>query len=97
MGADNWGTCPKCADNNRNIWERWKREAAEAYGKVSPEEYEQKRKAAEIGPDWDKETFREDYEIGLYKDGKFRVSYGGGCNVCGFNHEYKFEEVAYRP
>lgn len=97
MSADNWGACPSCEDKNQKIWERWKKEAAEAYGHVPVERYLEMRKDAGTGPGWDKETFREDYEIGLYKDGMFHVSYRGGCSVCGFLHEYKFEEKAWRP
>jgi hypothetical protein len=40
------------------------------------------------------ENLREDYEIGIDRDGKFYVSYAGSCDVCGFSYAYEFETTA---
>jgi len=39
-------------------------------------------------------TLREDYELGIYEDGTFEVSYHAHCSECEFKFSYKHEEKA---
>ncbi len=91
MSADRWGECPQCKKRATVVCTQRQQKAIEAYGKVPPEEYEKLRQDA-IKPVEDNDTFREDYEIGLHKDGTFRVNYKGRCNACGSGFEFKHEE-----
>lgn len=91
MSPRNWRTCPHCravATQRRN---EDRHAIKESYGKVSPEEYE-KRLAHWNADESDKEeNLREDYDIGMDEDGKFCVSYGCFCTVCGWSHEFTHE------
>lgn len=81
MSADNWGVCPQCKVKANQA-------VVSSYGKVSEEEYIaliNKRVRAN-----EKQTLREDYEIGTDKDGIFEINYGCSCSTCGFNYEYIF-------
>lgn len=91
MSADNWRECLRCRARAVVTRAKSRQSTLDAYGKVSPEEYVQlcleESKSIETN-----ETFREDCEIGLYKDGTFRVNYSGGCQACGLTFQYKHEE-----
>ncbi len=97
MSADNWGQCPRCYVTNIAKAEELDRSASEAYGKVSPEKFDELRDQARsfrkaIATDDNFcSTLREDYGIGI-QDGEFSVYYGGRCLTCGFEYKYKFEE-----
>jgi hypothetical protein len=81
MSADNWVVCPRCEKKK-------KLRLSEAYGKVTPEEYEKLLHSRE-GED---ENLREDWEIGIW-DGKFLVNFSSRCEDCKFEFNYKHEEV----
>ena len=89
MSADNWCFCPKCKKQNDALNEQRILDAAKQYGVIPADEYialaEEVAKPIEIT-----ETFREDYDIGIYPDGSFFVSYRGQCTVC--DAEYTFGE-----
>jgi len=53
-----------------------------------------KKERVEWKSEIDKNSFREDYEIGLSEDGYFSVSYGGRCDRCGFSFQYNYEKKA---
>lgn len=91
MSADNWTICPKCNVNLTKTSERAKLEAGEAYGKVSPEEYLNMLKQANLEPNIEP-TLREDYGLHLDEDGEFTISYTCSCRICGFDFEYKHTE-----
>jgi hypothetical protein len=82
MSADNWTECPKCsvAPVSR------KAQLAEAYGKVTAEEYERLLAAPEVQEE--RVTLREDYYIGI-RAGIFRVSYGASCGACGWRYTFE--------
>lgn len=95
MSADDWTTCPKCTEKRGQEWRHAERQAADQYGKVTPEEFtklmeevHQKRALAEGDQP---ETLREDYELGIVK-GNFWVTYRASCTVCGFTYEFKKED-----
>ena len=91
MSADNWGECPRCKAIATVAHAKRRQVALDAYGKVSSDEYARLcTEAAKLIKAND--TFREDYEIGLHKDGTFKVNYGGGCVHCGLSFSYKHEE-----
>lgn len=95
MSADNWAICPRCklggeVEHQGNI-----DRAAEAYGKVDPDEYEALREIARRPLDLEPfRTFREDYEFYGADEGTVVATYEGECSVCSlhvkFRHERQF-------
>ncbi len=89
MSANNWAVCPKCKQVAEAAKAARGNKAAASYGQVSPEEYvallEQAQAPMNLGT-----TLREDYEIGIRKNGEFFVSYGASCEICGF--DFQFDE-----
>ncbi len=95
MSADNWTTCPKCAQIKTRESETALAKAKKMYGKVPADEYLKLVKDAEtLSPAKQsaEETLREDYEIGV-RDGVFIVSFGCSCFVCNFEFNYHFKEA----
>jgi hypothetical protein len=96
MSADNWAVCPQCLDRGLGESEALFQAAVEAYGKVSPEEYEQLRAKAQTPVDPEAfDTFREDYEFYGAEDGTVTASYSGHCQKCGLGVDFKHEEKFY--
>lgn len=91
MSADNWAFCPQCVKKAEIFKEKEIKKANQSYGKVTPEEYLDLRKAAETPVDLE-QTFREDYSIGVDGKGGFIVDYSGSCKVCGLKYSYKYVE-----
>lgn len=83
MSADNWAICPKCHKTNEE-------KLSENYGKLSKQEYDNLKK--ELEESAERNTLREDYEIGIC-DGGFEVNYNGNCDKCGFKYKYNFEDA----
>jgi hypothetical protein len=77
------------------LHERREREEAvkQAYGKVPESEYLRLKEGARVSLPFG-DDLREDYEIGMEKDGTFNVRYKCSCGVCGFSFEYKHTEKA---
>jgi hypothetical protein len=92
MSADNWAYCPQCKINNENEALAKFAKAAEAYGKVEPDEYMRVLDEARTFKPEEENTFREDYDLGVTDSGEFYISYRGGCEVCGLRHEFKHSE-----
>lgn len=90
MSADNWADCPRCKANHAKAVADHKEKIAALYGKVSADEYEAAKAMAL--PTFKAKTFREDYEQGLFADGKYHVIYGGQCDACGLAHSFKHSE-----
>ncbi len=42
-------------------------------------------------------NFREDYEIGVYEDGEFFISYHGKCEKCGLEKLFRHTERVISP
>jgi hypothetical protein len=80
MSANNYTICPKCKASREKT-------LSEAYGKVTPQEYED---LLEASPECD--DLREDWEVGIWK-GKFIVDYRARCSACSFTFSYKYEVV----
>lgn len=93
MSADNWTFCPKCMEKHEKEWADKVKSIENLYGKIPSEEFMAKRESLKRPPL--EQTFREDYEIGLGKNGKFYVSYGGACTTCGFHFEYSYSQQIY--
>lgn len=91
MSADAWRICPKCTrvESKKAVAER---EADEAYGKVSKDEWQRLQKYADSLRDEPEETLREDYEIFMDEDGKLYINYRCSCGICGFSHHYEYEK-----
>ena len=82
MSATNWAYCPKCEANNKTEHKRKVEEWKESYGKISAEDYDANRPADE--PPKLEETLREDYELWITDDLRFRMYYSASCESCGF-------------
>lgn len=91
MSADNWAICPKCYAAKEAAREQAILSAGKSYGKVAPSEYVEAASEAQKACEHE-QTFREDYEIGMGKDGEFSVGYSGQCSACRF--AYKFNHGA---
>lgn len=91
MSASNWAECPACRSRAVIAKDAAVREANNAYGKVSPDEYLRMTAAAskEIKLEC---TLREDYELGITEKGEFYVIYHGHCQNCTFGFDYKYEK-----
>ena len=97
MSADNWTQCPRFYETNRKRANELDEIAAESYGKVSAEKFDELRNDAfsfrkSITSDGNfTESLREDYEVGI-QNGEFSVGYSGRCDTCGFKFSFKHEE-----
>jgi hypothetical protein len=95
MSADNWTVCPQCKyRRDRDIASERER-VQSLYGTVDAVEYLKAlgdlsiRESTRLD-----ETLREDYWIGVDKDGLFKVSYDCGCQ-CGFTYAFSDKWVAW--
>lgn len=90
MSADNWRECPYCVEAAKDAWGEEVAKVAEAYGKVSAEEFLAMREAIDAGPPPVPESFREDY--GFWVDGfVVKASYSGHCKDCGAGCDFDAE------
>lgn len=84
MSADNWAVCPRCAKRHEAALVEGSERVAEAYGKVTVEEWDrmraEQREAEQKVPE---RTFREDYEFYGAEDGEVVANYSGSCTACG--------------
>lgn len=91
MSADNWAICPQCTSKLKAGHEKLTSRAKASYGKVSPEKYAELIEAVKFEPPASS-TLREDYEIGVDRNGLFYINYGCSCSACGFSFSFKHEE-----
>lgn len=92
MSADNWTACPRCKKNFEKSVADANANLKKSYGKIDAEAHILASQAvAEMNFD-DRETLREDYELGILK-GEFYIRYKAHCDKCGFHHEFKKDEV----
>ena len=92
MSADNWTQCPRCLKRRAMEVENKETEVGAAYGKVTVERFDQMRAELEsLKTDEVDNTFREDWEIGVF-NGEFFVQYKGACGTCNLRHEFKYEQ-----
>ena len=92
MSANNWSICPKCKKKNNEINAKRIENVKKNYGVVSEDKYLELAEEAKK-PIIIKETLREDYDIGVYEDGTFEVSYSCSCSVCGFKYSFKDQKI----
>lgn len=92
MSADNWTICPRCFKEAEKAKAAKERKAADAYGKKPVDAYLALRAEAEK-PIALEETWREDFYIGIDRDGGsgFSVIYEARCTACGLTFKYKYE------
>lgn len=96
MSADNWAICPRCLDEAKAEAQARFQAAFEAYGKVTPEEYERIRDLAQEPIDKDVlQTFREDYEFYGAENGTVTAVYSGHCSKCSLGVDFKHEQTFY--
>lgn len=95
MSADNWRVCPACKKNREKRLEKQERALKASYGKVSAEEYEERRVALAIEADESpKMTLREDYSQRMRDDGVYEVGYSCSCQSCKFTFKFEHEVQA---
>jgi predicted Zn-ribbon and HTH transcriptional regulator len=92
MSANNWAQCPKCEKKFNESVKMAKANLKNSYGKVEAEAYILASQAVAAMKFDDRQTLREDWELGII-DGEFYVRYSAHCDKCGFNHEFKKDEV----
>jgi|GEM_PF-4133884 len=93
MSADNWALCPRCKERDIERLRTAVEMVKKSYGKVPEEEYMQMKEdlaKADPGNATDP-TLREDYEIGIGKDGMFSITFRASCK-CGFRFTFSFKE-----
>ena len=91
MSADNWTTCPQCDHRKNAEVARRRGEVLAAYGTVPVEEFDKTRADFEAFANEPlKNTFREDYEIGI-EGADFYVRYRGGCSECDLTHKFEYD------
>jgi hypothetical protein len=78
MSADSWEICPRCLQQAQD---KGIADFKKTYGYTPPIDH------IPIEPE-DYRTFREDYEIGLYR-GHFIVNYAGQCTVCKLRLDFR--------
>lgn len=92
MSANNWRECPQCRVNAEAARTLLNYKLDESYGKIPVADYLEMRdeatKPIELG-----ETLREDYELFIAQTKRFYIGYTASCSVCGFNKEFKHEEI----
>lgn len=89
MSADNWTTCPRCADHRKQALVARVAEVSASYGKVPVEDFDRMRQELDAQKREPlKETFREDYEIYGAEDGEVEVRYAGRCSECSLALEF---------
>lgn len=93
MSANNWRTCLKCEALHNEEIETFSAQVEDAYGKIPVADWDALRGTLSAMQNESRsETFREDYELGVWSDGTFSVSYSGSCDTCGFKYRYQFED-----
>ena len=92
MSADNWTQCPRCVVRKKQRNAELTQKVKDAYGSMELEAWLSLRDATELEiAETVDNTFREDYEIGVF-DGEFFVSYKGACGTCNLRHDFKYEQ-----
>ena len=91
MSANNWTDCPKCREASRIAKDLALQLATEAHGKVPVGECE-KMLTDTVAMGFVSNSLREDYSLGLSREGKFEVRYRAYCATCGFEYTFHEEE-----
>lgn len=91
MGADNWAICPQCKAKAVKEQAAKLQRVNESYGKVPPEEFI-KASAEAQQVQILKPTLREDYELGIWPDGTFDITYSADCTICNLEFSYKYSQ-----
>lgn len=91
MSADAWRFCPQCRKNIETKNKEAAKKVENLYGKVSSSEYLSKLKALNAPKDNPEESLREDYCVYMDESGVLHISYQASCEVCNFNHHYKYD------
>ena len=88
MSARNYTDCKKCRRIAKRIQDEQHSEAAKAYGKVHPEEYQRLLSLAQSirAPE---SSLAEYYEFDFRDDGTFKLRYDVHCQKCGFNFKHE--------
>ena len=98
MSADNWTTCPRCKVRSDIGIIASRQMVKDKYGKIPLEEWEEMKRSSDRSSNvMIDSTFREDYQIGMYEDGKFFVIYSGQCSKCNYAFNYRHEEEVNIP
>jgi len=98
MSADNWALCPRCTDQlERDVVDAERAEIAadDANNLTAWREAHERTVEARLALHAAKSTFREDYEIYGADDGTVIVTYGGECQTCGLDLEFRHEHPLY--
>jgi hypothetical protein len=96
MSAKNWTACPRCvkrandlkADDRARLKKKLARGTDwEPTDEVLGHLADEIRQAQQ--PPVVRDTLREDYALGINKDGMFEIVYRAKCQECSYTHEFK--------
>jgi hypothetical protein len=91
MSADNWRVCPKCEQQQDELEDQARQQLARLYNSRPLSEFLALAEKIALPVSPLKPTFREDYEIGVWK-GQLHVDYKGFCEVCGYEILYEHHQ-----
>jgi hypothetical protein len=90
MSADNYTVCPRCAEVQRAEITKAEANLQKSYGQVSADAYLLAAAALEkLKAEPMPQNLREDYELGIDRNGDFECSYSCSCSVCRWSWEFK--------
>ncbi len=90
MSADNYTVCPRCAKVQQGEIAKAEANLEKAYGKVTAVAYQLAAAALEqLKAEAMPQNLREDYELGINRDGTFDCSYSCSCSACKWRWEFK--------
>jgi hypothetical protein len=99
VSADNWTTCPRCADRAQKEWDERVRAHVASYGVINANEYIEEDANIARGKPLDPETFREDYDFffeTVADEGVTVVAtYSGSCRECGLGLKFQDRHLLY--
>ena len=95
MSASHWAVCPQCKVLAAREAHDAMQAVADAYGKVTADEYQAMLTQAVLQPRTVVPTLAEYYEITGAETGTIKVDYGAGCGACGlrvsFSHSHQID------
>ena len=92
MGADQWSVCPRCFKKWKEKQDKLLKDLDECYGKVPRNQYLDMIEESKL-PFSTKKTFGAYFDVDLWNDGLFEISYEGSCDVCDFTVAFDYNKM----
>lgn len=91
MSANNWATCPRCLAKSRDEIEKRAAQLDAQHGATPAKDWMAEVRKLDDMRKPIGEDLREDWELGVTRDGKFKVVYWCRCDKCDFAWQYRYE------